>query len=453
MAEYFDRFPEYRQWPLEDRELTVLPRPLIDFDTPIMTIGSCFAEYIMVWFGDILRFNVYDPHWGYKYSTVSILRAIRRALEKRLTTAESLYKGEMGYTDLHHHRIYDDDKKTALWKINQIERRAAEMLPQAKILVVTLGQNEVWKNLRRNEFINHPYPGVLEAKKDLEVHFLTADENAHMLEEMHHLLIAHIPDIQIIVTVSPIPLRVTYRDMDAVVGNNMSKFTLYVAATEFSTRHDNVHYFPSFDIFNYECKYRRHWKEDGRHLVKEAVPPVMTRFADAFCNERTRAIVRLRDELDLIEEADIKMPLLEELGQWGYPSTLLTFEKAQLFIAQGRRREAIENLGRLELAQRSPMCQLQLGWLWLESGQPAQALTSFENTVALLSDIAGIAFSGAKRDNHILYGGNQMQAGENFYERRAVRMMKIKQAAAAMIAAINNQKKTAPAGLSQEAAV
>ena len=122
-GKYFKRFPIYRQWPIEDRQITILPNPLIDLDTPLMTIGSCFAEYILVLFSHF-RFNIFDPHWGYKYSTLSMLRSIRNVSAQRLTTPDSLYKGKMGYTDLHHHRIFDDDPDLALWKINQIEKRA-----------------------------------------------------------------------------------------------------------------------------------------------------------------------------------------------------------------------------------------------------------------------------------------------------------------------------------------
>ncbi|MCK5175634.1 MAG: GSCFA domain-containing protein [Planctomycetes bacterium] len=105
--DYYDRFPKFRHWPTEPRPLKVMPNPLVDFDTPLITIGSCFAENILIRL-ESLDFNVMDPCWGYKYSTRSVLRELKNTLEKRLTTQDYLYKGNMGYTDLNHHRIYDE---------------------------------------------------------------------------------------------------------------------------------------------------------------------------------------------------------------------------------------------------------------------------------------------------------------------------------------------------------
>jgi len=443
-TKYFDRFPIYRQWPQEDRRITILPNPLVDFDTPVMTIGSCFAEYILVLFSEY-RFNVFDPHWGYKYSTLSMLRSIRNALNKKLTSPDAFYKGDRGYTDLHHHRIFDEEPNLALWKVNQIEKLASEMLPQAKVLIITLGQNEVWKNLQKNEYINHPYPGVLDHEKGLEVHFPSVEENAGNLEEIHRLLTENIPDIQIIVTVSPIPLRVTYQNLDAVVGNNMSKYTLYVAATEFSKRHDNVHYFPAFDIVNYEFSDRKkYWAEDGRHLQVNAIQAVLPRFADAFCTKRTQKIILLLAKLDNLKAIRAKMSLLVELEQLGYPRELAQVERAGFYAEAEMHKEAFDTLSQLEIAASSPFIQHQLGSLSLHLGDSDRALGYFEKTLELLEDINSIAFSGARRENNVLYGGNDMYPGVNYYEIRVIRMEKLKETAIEEIGRIREQVQLRP---------
>ncbi len=409
--------PAYRQWPIEDREVFVKPSRLIDIHTPIMTIGSCFAEYLMVLF-EAMRFNVFDPHWGYKYSTPAIHRSIERALEGGLTERDALYPGRSGFTDLHHHRIFHPNPDTALWRINRIETLAGRWLPRTKVLVMTLGQNEVWKNLRRDEYINHPYPGVLEKGRDLEVHFLSVEENQAHLEKIHALLTAHIPDIQIIVTVSPVPLKVTYQDLDAVVGNNISKFTLYVAATQFAVRHDNVHYFPSFDIAAFELKAWEHWRPDRRHLRGASVGRILWRFAENFLEERTLMMARAKDRLGSATSLGERLAVLDELEELGYPIEFIKLDRALFYLQHGEYRPAVELFEGIGQAEHSPFIQHALAGALMKLGRNRRALACLTRCLELTEDVEAIAFAGAKRDHHLLYGSNHLRVGWNFSDER-----------------------------------
>jgi len=424
--DYWNQFQQFRNWPVEDRKFHVQPKPLIDLETPLMAIGSCFAEYILECL-ERLGFNVFDPHWGYKYSTSSILREVKNAFQLHLTTDASLYLTNMGYTDLNHHRIYDTHKDKALWKINEIEARAQEMLPNTRILVMTLGQNEVWKNLNTNEYILHPYPGALDVEKDLQVHFISLEENEEQLEEIYTILTTHIPDIQIIITVSPIPLRLTYQDMDAVQGNNISKYTLYVAANEFASRHGNVHYFPGFDIVEYECKGKEYHLSDNRHLHHSAVNKVLMYFMDSFCTERTKRMVILAYNLNVASFRE-KIQILDELAGIGYPKDLVQIKKANAYVEEGMAKEALEALCEIGLADKSPVIQYNLALFSILLGDINKGTEYFEKALGLLEDIDRIAFKGIKREFKALYGSNHLAFARNAYEIRTIEMNLLKKA-------------------------
>jgi len=102
------------------------------------------------------------------------------------------------------------------------------------------------------------------------------------LDAIHALLCRHCPsDFQIVVTVSPIPLLATFRETDIVVANVASKSILRAAVDDWSNQHDNVHYFPSYEmILNSSSK--DIWLDDFRHCTIDSIRRVMDVFLTEF---------------------------------------------------------------------------------------------------------------------------------------------------------------------------
>ena len=406
-----DNAPAYRDWPEKPRPFHHAATPLLDMDTPVVSMGSCFAEYIQL-FLDKYDFNLLDPHHGYKYSTSSILRELKNSFDNVLTTEKYLCLGGKGYTDLNHHRIYADTPDETLDMINRIERRAGEMLPQGRVFVLTLGQNEVWRNLRTGELILHPYPNALARDTELSVHFMTVQDNLDQLEEIRDTILDRIPDAQIILGVCPIALRRTYQDMDAVQGNNLSKYTLYVAANEFADRHENVHYFAGFDIVGYHFTGYGSYEDDGRHLKRDGVNTFLDVFLSSFCTERMRRAVHLLRQW----EAGVpeRKRILVELEGLGYPRSLLAMKQANLAVAHGRFMDAAENLSSVREADESPVIQFNLGLLAGMGGDREEMRRRMEHSRDLLHDLHSLAFAGASRANKVRFGSNHLRLLTNF---------------------------------------
>ena len=102
------------------------------------------------------------------------------------------------------------------------------------------------------------------------------------LERIHRLVSEHgHPDVQILVTVSPVPLDATFTGTDIVLANIYSKSLLRTAAGEWSQGHGNVHYFPSYEIVMNSAR-EGAWFMDGRHVRPDMVAHIMQTFADAY---------------------------------------------------------------------------------------------------------------------------------------------------------------------------
>jgi len=99
-----------------------------------------------------------------------------------------------------------------------------------------------------------------------------------------------------VVTVSPVPLQVTFSGKDIVVANMDSKATLRAAAAEFVRKHDNAHYFPSYEMVVYSHT-KLAWRPDRLHVNKGMVGRIVSQFIDAYYQPGADGIDRLAPPL------------------------------------------------------------------------------------------------------------------------------------------------------------
>jgi hypothetical protein len=152
-------------------------------------------------------------------------------------------------------------------------------ISQCRVVIITLGLVEVWRDNTANVFINRLIPGMLSSYPDrYELHLTSFIENLLNLERIHGLLsqFGH-QEVQIVVTVSPVPLQATFSGEDVVIANTHSKSLLRAVAQEWATSHENVHYFPSYEIVQNSDR-NLTWEEDMRHVKGEVVRHIMSLF-------------------------------------------------------------------------------------------------------------------------------------------------------------------------------
>jgi hypothetical protein len=271
--------------------------PLIERTTPIGSAGSCFAMEIAYRLQrDGFNYIVTEPfllgdeglsvscaRWGTIFNTPSFRQLIEKSLGS-LRLPKIVWSLRQGGTTEFRDPFREDVIFSSLEEYERTyESHLAmtrEALLRAKVFVLTLGMNEVWR-MKSNGCVFSRTPWRI--TPDLvEKRVLTVEENLAELQRMLDVWRTHNEDIQLIVSVSPVPLHATFRadDVHVVTANCHSKSVLRVVAEEFAARNEGVHYFPSYEVVT--CCTREPWDADQRHVSRQAVDNVMRLFQEMF---------------------------------------------------------------------------------------------------------------------------------------------------------------------------
>jgi hypothetical protein len=159
-------------------------------------------------------------------------------------------------------------------------------LQSAELLIITLGLTEVWQDRVDGSVISLPAGPYVNEGGDMrryEFRVSRATENLENLEGIHAILAKYNPGCRILVTLSPVNLWATFRrDLDVISASCNSKSTLRAAADEFAARHDNVFYFPAYEMATiYQPLMGRAYFAEGRenfHINKATVKFIMNHF-------------------------------------------------------------------------------------------------------------------------------------------------------------------------------
>lgn len=166
-------------------------------------------------------------------------------------------------------------------------------LNTAELLIITLGLTEIWQDRFDGSVIclpSGPYVNEGGVMSRYEFRITRYEENLANLERIHDLLLRNNPHCHIILTVSPVHLWATFReDCDVISASCNSKSTLRAVADEFSARHENVTYFPAFEMAAiYRPMMGKSIFAEGRenfHVNQETVDFIMRHFFEAYTAE------------------------------------------------------------------------------------------------------------------------------------------------------------------------
>ena len=218
---------------MEFRTVVDIPKPAFQIEPceRILLVGSCFADSI----GQRLKedkFQVMVNPFGVMYNPVSILHTIER--------------------------------------IDKIPR----------IVFLTLGTNHVYRLKETGEIVDNceKRPAVL-----FQEEVLTTVECADYLRQVVELLKERNPEVQIVMTVSPIRYR-KYGFHES----QLSKATLLLAADMVYRESCTTHYFPAYEIVNDELRDYRFYAADMVHPSAQAVDYVWERLSENYFSEATK---------------------------------------------------------------------------------------------------------------------------------------------------------------------
>ncbi len=268
-------------------------------DSQVFAMGSCFAREIeahlvqrggkVISVDDTIQRPEFTDETGrvrsgffHRFTPLSMLQEFRAAFGELPGWQDDtlIYPRDDGVIDLNYTFIDTADASAAAVATRRsiahaLVRRAAE----ADVVILTLGLIEAWIHKATGFTANYVAPKLLVRNADeFEFQLVDFDETVVCLEEIRALLGRHNPKpVQLVVTVSPVPLSSTFTDKDIVIANGDSKSTLRAAAAAFCARHDDVHYFPSYEIVT-NSAFSKAWRPDGLHVMQPMVRHVVDTF-------------------------------------------------------------------------------------------------------------------------------------------------------------------------------
>lgn len=280
-------------------------RPVFEIskDDKLFAMGSCFARGIETALKDrgfvmesaATEFDHFETIGGRrlnplgftnKYTTYSMLNELRWALDPEAQFPEaSLVDLDGGICiDPHINPTLKPVDRAGTLERRRIMTEVVRRIANCRVVFLTLGLVEAWYDKDAGVWLNSTPTAVMRAKYPERYAFLVTDYPANLenLEQFHALLMKYgHSDVHVIVTVSPVPLNATFSGEDVVVANTFSKSTLRAVASEWANRHDNVQYFPSYEIVLNSDRDLA-WEGDKRHVKGQMARYIMDYFVKAF---------------------------------------------------------------------------------------------------------------------------------------------------------------------------
>jgi hypothetical protein len=286
----------------EDHDLCPRSEPgLITRQTPVATIGSCFAHEIRHWLIEngynflqtepglpgMPNFDCGSANYGPVYNT-ACMRQIFEAAYGLFDPAEKFWRVGDKLADPFRRGIGWPDEAARgaeLARHHAAVRRVAE---ESRVLIATAGLAEVWRSREDGAtFFMVPPAEVFDPERH-ECVMTSVSENVENLERLYTLLRAKNPALRLMMTVSPVPMMATPTDQSGVVVDCVSKATLRIAVDSFCRNHPEVVYFPAYEYVKRIAVAA--FEADHRHVRREVVAEIMSLFRRKFGEPASAAL-------------------------------------------------------------------------------------------------------------------------------------------------------------------
>lgn len=260
---------------------------LITKTSAITSLGSCFADHIRMFLKDRgYNYVATEPNesgssanWGRIYNPISLQQIVDYCNSTDWHPQERWWVDSQGRTiDPYRAVTPYADIYTAEDDFQRHCGLARKVFATADVVILTYGLAEVWESAL-DGFVFQARPVAF----DIARHCFRVLEYPECLQAIKAActgIRCISPQSTIILTVSPVPLRATFRpDVTPVTANAYSKAVLLAAVQTASQHMANVYYFPSYEIVT-ECV-NEPFRMDGS-VEASAVDLVMSLFEQRF---------------------------------------------------------------------------------------------------------------------------------------------------------------------------
>lgn len=284
------------RWPLEFKQMdnreSVFKQHLLPFiDTPksklpldarVLTLGSCFAENVaralaergIIAHSSLVREEVNSPLMNLK-----LVQALTGISEPNDEIANCLKR--------------DSEQLNVKFVTTKPGTSFNELVLDTQLLIFTLGASSVlkwqddeslaYKSGRKITGLNPGRPvSLLESSKT------SVEENVNAVSQIIAILRSINPNLQVVISVSPVPLKGTTRGKSAVMEDCISKSTLRVAVETLIERDPSVSYWPSFEFMKWIGAHTHRPSfsgKDTRHLDSNLIRLMTEHFITTYFDE------------------------------------------------------------------------------------------------------------------------------------------------------------------------
>ena len=253
---------------------------LIDYNSKILSLGSCFAENMADKFSYFKFENSVNP-FGILFHPLAIEKIILKAInQEKFTENDIFFHNEQWHCYDVHSDLSHSDSMILLANLNQTLTDFYSQIQNATHIIITYGTAWVYRNKSANELVAncHKVPQNQFDKEILSIETIreSIQNTITSIEKVN-------PNCAIIFTISPVR-----HIKDGFVENQRSKAHLIAALHSiFDIRHSTTSYFPSYEIMMDELRDYRFYSEDMLHPTQIAIDYIWERLSETTISKAT----------------------------------------------------------------------------------------------------------------------------------------------------------------------
>lgn len=264
----------------------------IDYNSKVLSVGSCFAENMAAKF-DYFKFQNETNPFGIIFNPVSIEKLFKRIAQQDFFGEKDVFfHNERWHSFEVHSDLSNSDRQELLESLNKAVQETYKQLKEATHIIITYGTSWIYRSLESNEIVAncHKVP-----QKQFSKELLSAEVIHKSIQNTIELIQRLNPNINFIFTISPVR-----HIKDGFVENQLSKSHLFTALhSALKTEHYklNTEYFPSYEIMMDELRDYRFYNEDMLHPNQIAIDYIWKLFSENYISETSFSVMKEVDEI------------------------------------------------------------------------------------------------------------------------------------------------------------
>ncbi|MEO7978216.1 GSCFA domain-containing protein [Flavobacterium sp.] len=262
----------------------------IDYNSKIVSLGSCFAENMADKL-DYFKFDNATNPFGIIFNAVSIFQNVKRVVDQDLFTEKDVFfHNERWHCFEAHSDLSNSDREELLETLNKAIEVTYKHLKEATHIIITYGTSWVYRNIESNEIVAncHKVP-----QKQFSKELLSVEVIEKSIQNTVALIHTFNPNVKFIFTVSPVR-----HIKDGFIENQLSKSHLFTALHKtINHQSPTINYFPSYEIMMDELRDYRFYAEDMLHPNQIAIDYIWKLFCENYISENSISVMQQVDEI------------------------------------------------------------------------------------------------------------------------------------------------------------